>query len=252
MNLILLEPEEIDAAGRVVLQDRRCDHITAVLGLEPGDSVRVGIINGRIGAGTIESLTEKQVVLSVVADLAPPPRPGIDLILAMPRPIMLKRVLSQVAAFGIDRLYLVNANRVEKSFLQASLVTGGGYEEYLRLGLEQAVDTILPRVSVHQRFRPFVEDFLPGCFGEYRYFLVAHPEAVIRLDHALGGSMNGRVLLAIGPEGGWVDFEIACFKELGFIPVSMGPRIFRVETAVVALLGQLTLLTQQDKLECSN
>jgi RsmE family RNA methyltransferase len=49
--------------------------------------------------------------------------------------------------------------------------------------------------------------------------------------------------LAVGPEGGWVDFEIDKFIEQSFVPISMGgERVLRTDTAVVALLSQLMLL----------
>ena len=44
-------------------------------------------------------------------------------------------------------------------------------------------------------------------------------------------------MLAVGPEGGWTAAEIALFKHAGWQSVSLGPRILRVETAVIAALA---------------
>ena len=140
------------------------------------------------------------------------------------------------------RIFLINANRVEKSFFSASLLTEENLNQCLRLGLEQGVDTKMPELTVYPRFRPFVEDILPAIATSCPVRLVAHPDTELHL-HQAGREINSqRVLLAIGPEGGWVDFEIDKFHEQGLIPFTMGPRILRMDTAVPALLAQIDLL----------
>ena len=51
--------------------------------------------------------------------------------------------------------------------------------------------------------------------------------------------MNTPIILAIGPEGGFIAEEISSFERIGFQPVTMGERILRVETAVAALIARL-------------
>jgi RsmE family RNA methyltransferase len=184
------------------------------------------------------------VVLEITVEGDTPPRPQTDLILALPRPIMLKRILSQATALGVARIFLIKANRVEKSFFNASLLKNNAWNAHLELGLEQSVDTLLPKISVHNRFRPFVEDFLPEISKDYPHRLVAHPEAQKKLADIVTLPLTDRVLLAIGPEGGWVDFEINTFQKQGFQAFAMGPRILKVDTAVSALLAQIDLLRQ--------
>jgi RsmE family RNA methyltransferase len=158
---------------------------------------------------------------------------------------MLKRLLAQATSIGVSRIFLINANRVEKSFFDAGLIKGDNYRPYLVQGLEQAKDTRLPQVSIHRRFRPFVEDFIPTIKETYSRLLVAHPEANKNLKQLNGLDQGGRTLLAVGPEGGWVDFEIEKFIEQSFIPVSLGKRVLRTDTAVVALLAQLMILVRE-------
>jgi len=245
MNIILIEAEEIDQNDRVVLQDRRSDHIIKVLHGKCGDRVRIGILNGPLGSGLIVEIapgkkTDRAVLEISVAGPAPEP-PMIDLILALPRPIMLKKILSQSASMGVGRIFLINANRVEKSYFNASLLTGSNYKPYLLHGLEQAVTTTVPEVSIHDRFRPFVEDVLPNLINDYSRCIVAHP-GTAPLHHIDRTAIKGRVLLALGPEGGWLEYEIDKFREQGFVVVGIGERILRVDTAVIALLAQVLLL----------
>lgn len=243
MNLILLRPEEINNK-RVTLTDHRADHIVTVLKSSPGDSLKTGIVNGPVGRSKVLNVSDDSVVLEITVEGDTPPRPQTHLILALPRPIMLKRILSQAAALGVARIFLINANRVEKSFFSASMLQDDAYNKHLQHGLEQAVDSLFPEISVHNRFRPFVEDFLPEISKDYPRRLVAHPEAQKNLADIITLPLTGQVLLAIGPEGGWVDFEINKFEEQGFRSFAMGPRILKVDTAVSALLAQIDLLRQ--------
>ena len=247
MNLLLFEPDEINSENTVHLRDRRrSEHIVKILGSKPGDTIRAGIINGPLGIGEIISIRGEgencEVVLRFTAADIEPDNPAVDLILGLVRPIMLKRVLIQAASLGVGRIFLVNGNRVEKSFFNASLLRDDNFRPYLIQGLEQAKATGIPQVSIHKRFRPFVEDFIPAIATDYEIMLVAHPDAAADLKQAVDGRCRGRILLAVGPEGGWIDFEVKKFTEQFFLPVSLGSRVLRTDTAVVALLAQLMLL----------
>ncbi len=245
MNIILVAAEEMNK-GMVILTDHRAEHIVKVLRSKQGDSLRIGAINGRKGTGRILSLTDRapwRVELVVDLNEAQAPRPPIDLLLALPRPIMLKRIFSQAAALGFGSITLINANRVEKSFWEAGLLHESSYKSHLLHGLEQAVDTRLPEVRCFTRFKPFVEDILPGIMREYAHCLLAHPVALGTLKEILAGK-TGRVLLAVGPEGGWVEYEVERFLEQGFSVFSMGARILKVDTAVISLHGRVSALLE--------
>jgi 16S rRNA (uracil1498-N3)-methyltransferase len=246
MNIILAEAAEC-RDKRLVVDDRRAEHMVKVLHVVPGDVLRVGIINGRRGRGRVLSLAGKypfSVTLALEWEEAMPDLPFLDLILALPRPIMLKRIFSQVAALGVGTIHLVHANRVEKSFWEAGILQPHEYRNHLLIGLEQAVDTRLPEVLIHPRFKPFVEDFCPTLAGPESLRLVADPNG----DRPLAKTpfpANGRVLLAVGPEGGWVPYELEKFRQQGFLCVSFGTRILKVDTAIVALHAAVTALRLQ-------
>ncbi|MGZ6143143.1 MAG: RsmE family RNA methyltransferase, partial [Myxococcales bacterium] len=157
--------------------------------------------------------------------------PGVDLLLAMPRPKALRRILPAVSSLGVDRVVLVNAARVEKSYFDSKVLAS--VPELLRLGLEQARDTVPPQILVRERFRPFVEDELEATLQGVR--MLAHPAA-----ERAPAAPAGRAVIAIGPEGGWVPFEIALLEQHGFAPFSLGPRTLRVEVAVPYALGAIS------------
>jgi len=243
MNIILLEPQEA-VTKYVTLSGDRAHHIVKVLRSVSGDTIRVGVVNGMMGSAVVRHLSHRkpfEAELELCLNEEPPLRPAIDVLLALPRPIMFKRIISQLTALGIGHLYVVNANRVEKSFWDASLMADTSLRSHLLSGLEQAVDTRLPGVSFHKGFRPFVEQMLPTIRADYKQMLLAHPLCTGRLTDIFKAG-PGRVLLAIGPEGGWVDFEIDRLTEAGFTGFSLGSRILKVETAVTAVHSMVSLL----------
>jgi RsmE family RNA methyltransferase len=246
VNIILFNEEEIQD-NNVLLKDARAEHIVKVLRAEVGDSVRMGQIGGRLGRGTILVLKKKypfEALLAVELTEEPPAQPALDLILALPRPIMLKRILSQATALGVGTFHIIQSRRVEKSFWESNLLDPEEYVLHLRQGLEQAaVDTRLPDVIFHRRFKPFIEDFWSQQKGKHTLQLIAHPSGEKTLADLISGE-QGRIALAIGPEGGWIDFEVDLFRAAGFCCCTMGNRILKVDTAVVALLGAVNALRE--------
>lgn len=241
MNIILLEKQEV-LGGRVFLADRRAKHLIKVLLVQSGDTVRVGIIDGPKGYGKVVALCGKypfQVELEVQFAEEMAEKPPIDLLLALPRPIMLRRIFSQAAALGVGTIFITNAQRVEKSFWNATLLDEEEYRSHLLQGLEQAVDTRVPEVCLYERFKPFVEDVLPERIKGYSHLLIAHPGSAATLKGVMGERPD-RILLAVGPEGGWIDYEIDRFTECGFAAFSLGKRILKVDTAVVGLHARLS------------
>ncbi|MCI5125207.1 MAG: 16S rRNA (uracil(1498)-N(3))-methyltransferase [Candidatus Electrothrix sp. AR5] len=240
MNLLLFEQHELDDADRLSLIDHRAKHIHTVLKLKVGDTLRIGIVNGKMGRGEIIRMDDNVVELEVQLDGVPPPPPDVELILALPRPIMLQRILKQATVMGVRRFHLIRSAKVEKSFFQTPVLEPKKIKALLQEGLTQAVDTYLPEVLIHHRFKPFVQDIVPTLNG---YGLLAHPGVTAKLsDLSPRSGEKKKILLAVGPEGGWNDFEVDNFLAQGFAVFSMGERILHVDTAVVALLAQLQIL----------
>ena len=243
MNLILLFPDDFASDGNVRLTGRRARHIHEVHRSQVGDSLTIGRVNGQVGKGTVLFVEPDEVRLSVRLSEDPPPPSGLDLLLAMPRPKVLRRVLQSAASLGARRIVLVNAQRVEKSYFDTPFLDPEELERNLVLGLEQARDTVLPEVLVRKRFRPFVEDELETLWpGATCARLLAHPTAAHGPAGCDLGTAGSPAVLAIGPEGGWISFELELLAAHDFSPFGLGPRILRVETAVPFAFGQVQLL----------
>ena len=236
MNLVLLEPAAL-LDGRATLEGAQARHALDVLRVAPGQDIRVGVIDGAIGTGRVTRVEGDRVELHCTLGEVPP-EPDVDLLLALPRPKVMRRLWAQLAALGVSRIIVTNAARVERNYFDTHVLDAGFYRPLLIEGLQQAQDTRLPRVSVHRRFRPLVEDDLDEL-SSADLRLVAHPSTTAT---AIGGAWPpaaARVLLAVGPEGGWDDFELRLLSERGFRLVSLGARTLRADTACVALLAAL-------------
>ncbi len=233
MNLLLATPDEIGPDNRLVVRGRRLRHLQEVLRAKVGDRLRVGVLQGLTGLGTLESITPDAATLRLVLEDAPPPALPLTVVLALPRPKMLRRILRSLAELGVKQIHLINSYRVEKSFWQSPLLGDEVLQEALISGLEQARDTILPTVAQHRRFRPFVEDLLPPLCAD-RTALLGDPHAT----QAYPSQPPTPALLILGPEGGFIPFEVDLLKKAGALPVHLGPRILRVETALSVCLGR--------------
>jgi RsmE family RNA methyltransferase len=237
MNLILCETAELQEGGTITLTGVRATHVREVLRAAAGDEVRVGIVDGPSGRGTIVSIADDRVDMRCqFDDETVPPRPAIDLLLALPRPKVMRRLWAQLAAIGVGRIILTNASRVERHYFDTHILSQETYRPLLIEGLQQARDTRLPLVSIHRQFRILIEDDLDQL-SDADQRLVAHPGAAPTIANAV--DRTGRVLLAIGPEGGWNTFELDLLQRHRFTPIALGPRTLRTDTACIALLALL-------------
>ena len=236
MNLVLFEPGEVSDSGDVTLSSGRAAHLLNVLKVAPGHRVRVGVLDGPRGLATVNCVGEGTVNLRCAFESSVPPRPRVDLLLALPRPKVMRRLWAQLAALGVGRIMLTNAERVERNYFDTHVLSPDCYRPLLVEGLQQAQDTRLPEVSVHRQFKVLVEDELDGLFDS-GVRIVADPSVTEPPGEVAQRHPTERILLAVGPEGGWNSFELKLLGSHGFQPVGMGSRTLRTDTACIALLS---------------
>ena len=234
MNLILLFKDDFIDENNVRLEGRRLRHILEVHRPVKGDELRVGLEGGLTGPGRITSITTDSLKMEVSLTDDPPAALPLNLILALPRPKVLRRVILSVTAMGVKRIFLINSFRVEKSFWQSPALGPDSIQKQLVLGLEQARDTILPEVILRPFFKPFVEDEMPALIKD-TLPLVAHPGATELCPRGV----RRPVTLAIGPEGGFIPYEIDKLMLCGLHAVHLGERILNIEAVVPSLISRL-------------
>lgn len=243
MNIIILTEKDLVEKKRYEVCDSRFIHIKNILKSDIDDVIEIGLLNNSIGTAKILEITKSNVLLEIISfreKIATSPK--IDIICALPRPQTLKKVLNSCATMGVNNLYLIRSEKVEKSYFHSPLLNEENYNKYLIEGLSQGKRIAIPKVTIHNKFKVFFEqDFKE--FSNTSNCLLAHPNADNYLNKIeLSDSKN--IILAIGPEGGWNEFEINLMEEKGFIKYKLSESILRVENAVTAALSQIELVTK--------
>lgn len=239
MNLLLFHPAEKTRDNHWILpiKDRRVNHLKNVLKLTPNESVEAGVLNGNMGQATFLKIHEEHWHFNFEPTTPPPPTLPVTLILALPRPKMLRRVLLDAITLGIKHIVLLNSYKVEKSYWQTPRLNQPQLNELIYLALEQAKDTQTPKIETKKYFKPFIEDDLAAIKANKTAYLL-HPGDYPYLPNA----QQEDVIIAIGPEGGWTEYEAQQFTQQGFTPYALGQRILRVETALPTIIGRVTFL----------
>ena len=241
MNIIILTKKDFIEKNKYQLSDDRFSHIKNILKSEAGDVVEIGLLNSSIGTAKILEISDTNVLLEIIILTEKPETlPKVAIICALPRPQTLKKVLNTCATMGVTNLYLIRSEKVEKSYFHSPLLNEENYTKYLIEGLSQGKRIEIPKVSIHDKFKVFFENH----FEEIRNnstCLLAHPNTESYLNKTLLGT-SPNIILAIGPEGGWNDFEVNLMEEKGFVKFKLSESILRVENAVTASLSQIELV----------
>ena len=248
VNRILFEKREV-VDDRATFSDVRADHVLNVLHGEVGQTLKTGELDGPVGTSVIERIDGNVVTVRCTHE-TPSLQPWLDLLLAPPRPRAMKRLLPQLASLGVRRIVLVGAEKVEKAFWGAQLLKEEIYRPLLVDGLQQAGTSIVPKIEAFKSFKRFLENKLDTYFGGQSPRIVAHPSPLGGQAPEFGGqapNFGGQApnfgglspVLAVGPEGGWTDEEIELLEEKGFVRMSLGARILRTDTALIALISRL-------------
>lgn len=234
MNIVLLDANQDWSRDIWSIEDQRqIKHLNQHLQLKAGDTLKVGVRDGQRYLTEVQSITAQQIMLRPIQTESVPNKLPVHLILALPRPKVLRRMIMDAVTLGVERISLIHSYRVDKSYWQSPFLQQ--LDDYVTLGLEQAGDTIVPEIQLYKRFKPFVEDVLPTLITEQRPAYVAHPYAEQSMPHAIAHGCN----LIVGPEGGFIPYEIDLLKKNGCQAMSLGNRILRTETAVSNILGRL-------------
>lgn len=235
MNILLTyRDDRINNSDIVRITGRRFDHIVKVIKPEVGDKLRCGELGGQLGIGKITKISSEYLELRTTLTEDPPQKNKIKLVLALPRPKYLRRIIQSVTSLGVEEIFLINSERVEKSYWDSLVLAEDMLKEQLILGLEQSGDTILPKISLKRFFKPFIEDELE-LLSRQTLKVLAHPGS----EMPCPSGCEGKVTLAMGPEGGFIPYEVESFIGAGFETVNLGDRILKTETAVPAFIYKI-------------
>ena len=233
MNIVLLDHRQTQSDLWTISAKRQLEHLQQHVQIQVGDTLKVGVLEGQRYLTEIVEISEKAVRLKPLQEHTVPKKLPVTLIVALPRPKVLRRLIMDSVTLGVEKIILLHSYRVDKSYWQTPFLQQ--LNHYIELGLEQAGDTIAPKIELYKRFKPFVEDILPGLITADRPAYVAHPYAEQSMPFAIPHPCT----MIIGPEGGFIPYEVDLLVKNGCQAVSLGNRILRTETVIPYVLGRL-------------
>lgn len=233
MNIVLLDERQTQSDVWKITSKRQLEHLRTHVDVKVGDTLKVGILHGKRYLTKIVDISETAIHVQAIQEEAIPDKLAVTLIVALPRPKVLRRLIADSVTLGVEKIILLHSYRVDKSYWQTPFLQQ--LDHFVTLGLEQAGDTVPPKIELYKRFKPFVEDVLPILISEESPAYVAHPYVENKMPSAISQSCT----IVIGPEGGFIPYEIDLLIKNGCQAVSLGNRIIRTETVIPYVLGRL-------------
>lgn len=229
MDFFLVDPGQVHGSI-LVLKGDEYKHLSRVLRKKVGDHVFVTDGKGTMYDVIIRSFSRTEAECSVVETYERWNEPRVEITLAVSllrNPSRFDMVIEKATELGVTTVIPLLCER-----------TIPKHEKHTRLqkiavsALKQCGRSILPTIFVLTKF-----DTLVRSAERFSLKLVAHEQT--EQSQFLGSLLQhhknaGSVLLVVGPEGGLTPEEIGLASENGFIPVSLGPRRLRSETAAIS------------------
>jgi len=241
VNLLLLLPDEV-SRDTAIVEGPRAAHLLGVLGKGVGDPVKAGILGLGLCPAEVTAIGRAAARVELrLGPVVPSREPQTCLILALPRPKGLSRIVQLAASLGVRRLDLVGAHKVDPAYFSSPRLHPDRLKSDAHLGLEQGGLVHLPLLVVHRHLEEVVRPVRAGAGGTHVLF---DPSAEDAMPAALEGPSwhrDAEVVLAFGPDGGFVPEEVELFRRAGYELATLSRSTLRTEVAVAVGLGQLEL-----------
>jgi len=231
--------DEPVVSGTVSIAGDLFRHMATVLRLKTGDPVVLADGTGKEYAGTIQSIGKEALVVTlgeVSGEPALEKGPAITLYQGLPKGDKMDLIIQKATELGIAEIVPFmtarSVTRIRKGE-EGHKITR--WQRVAREAARQSGRSSIPRISLATG----LEDML-RLSGHSVKLLLWEAERNNRLKETLAGlPVPETVALVVGPEGGISADEAARARECGFIPVSLGKRIVRTETASLVMLAIL-------------
>jgi 16S rRNA (uracil1498-N3)-methyltransferase len=223
-------PDLPGQGGHVSLPDAEAQHAVRVMRLQAGDEIELFDGRGNQSLAVVRMIRRNQCECEaeVSRQVSREPSRIIDLGLALPKPDRARELLERLTELGVRSVTPLVAQRSQRPPSDSLL------EKLNRTVVEACKQSGRNHLLEIREAMGAGEFFASAreCIG-----LIAHPHA----DSMGVGSVSreGAIMAAVGPEGGWTDDEFELARRHGFLPLQLGRRIYRIETAAVVIAAAL-------------
>ena len=259
MNICLFKTDELNKP--LSLHDQRGEHLIKILHKKVGDTFTAGVVDGKAGIATITKINDDGITFFFEPKWEGKKLNPLEMIIGIPRPIQLKRLLRDIAALGVCKVHLTGTELGEKSYMKSALVEKGSAYKMLLDGTVQAGSTHVPGFAIHQTLKECLDSisddsikFALDNVNPECSLSQAMADANISAAEKISGGENladgknfaaeknfadgknfavekKHVIAAIGSERGWTDKERKLLEDYGYTKCGIGERIMRTETA---------------------
>ena len=209
----------------------QANHLARVLRAQPGQIYDI-VANGFLHRAEITSVNDHEVLFTLHEELESDTALPLHLLLAIFKFDRLEWGIEKATELGVARISPILAQRTEKHLAQAA---GKRVERWRRIALEaskQSRRTTIPDIADPAPLKSALD-----AESAATRILLSETEQTTTLTQALEKCTSPTCAIAIGPEGGWTPAEIALFTQHQWLPVTLGPRILRAETAAIAAIA---------------
>jgi 16S rRNA (uracil1498-N3)-methyltransferase len=221
------------SGNHAALVGPHADHLIRVLRARVGQDFDIAT-GAVVRRGRVTSLTNDRVEFELAEEISSSELPQITLLLAIFKFDRMEWAIEKCTELGVSRIVPVIARRTDAHLATASAKRVERWQRIARQASEQSRRASPPEIAVPIKLSESL------MFSESTRIVLAESEDQILLRDVLVSHLAGdarkdeQFVLAIGPEGGWTEDELAAFQRAGWISASLGNTILRAETAAIA------------------
>lgn len=237
MPQFLVHSGDVDHATRTAsLYGEEARHLVRSLRATPGDPIILFDAEGHRWLGRAGTLTRDSVCVEFLEPLPTnEPRVALDLVQALPKGERWEWILEKGTELGVRRFLPVLTQRTVARLPPSREADRlHRWRKIARAAAKQCERALVPEIAAPRDAEATLRSLGPVPPGELRLALMERlsPEPGARPPLPVS-----RVVVAVGPEGGWSPEDRSVLAAAGFRPWGLGPRILRSETAAVAALA---------------
>lgn len=218
------------------LTGEQAAHLARVLRAERGQVFDV-VAGGHLHRAEISSVADDEVVFDLREELSANPALPLTLLLSVFKFDRMEWAIEKVTELGVARVIPILARRTEKHLAHAAEKRVERWRRIAREAAQQSRRSDVPEIAAPQTLKAALD-----IGASALKLLLAETEQENSLAKALANLQSPGVVLAIGPEGGWTQEEMALFTQSHWQHVTLGPRILRAETAAIAAVSVVAAL----------
>jgi 16S rRNA (uracil1498-N3)-methyltransferase len=226
------------SGDRAALTGSHAEHLSRVLRARVGQEFDI-VVEGVVRRGTVAGIEDHRVEFVLGSEVPAVQLANITLALSIFKFDRMEWAIEKCTELGVSRIVPVVAQRTDAHLAAAALKRVERWRRIARQSSEQSRRIAAPEISLPVKVQEVLET--PGDLR----IVLSEVEGSVSLKEAVQSYAPGhRIVLAFGPEGGWVQAELDALHSKGWNSATLGSTILRAETAAIAATAVVVAETQ--------